>query len=131
MGLGDRNSFAGPDGMIASAGEPLCRLPSRTAHDGVDRVLPVVVTNLRPGLARRAILDGALGQACVDDLRRTNGVMGDEYLTVGATAAAAIIDGYKAGKLPLKEGTKPGKTTRAEVYARSPLRPSQFQVGVA
>lgn len=87
--------------------------------------------NLRPGLAKRAILDGALGQACVEDLRRTNGVMGDEYLTVGATAAAAIIEGYKAGKLPLKDGAKPGKTTRAEVYARSPLRPSQFEVGVA
>lgn len=84
--------------------------------------------NLRPVLARRAILEGALGQACVEDLRRTNGVTGDAYWTVGPIAAAAIIEGYKAGKLPLKEGAKPGKTTRAEVYARSPLRPSQFQV---
>ena len=83
--------------------------------------------DLRPVLARRAILGGALGQACVEDLRRTNGVMGDECLTVGPVAAEAIIEGYKAGKLPLKEGARPGKTTRAEVYARSPLRPSQFQ----
>jgi hypothetical protein len=83
--------------------------------------------DLRPVLAKRAILSGALGQACVEDLRRTNGVMGDEYMTVGPVAAEAIIEGYKAGKLPLKEGAKPGKTTRAEVYARSPLRPSQFQ----
>lgn len=83
--------------------------------------------NLRPVLAQRAILNGVLGQACVEDLLRTNGIMGDEYLMVGPAAAAAIIDGYKAGKLPLKEGAKPGKATRAEVYARSPLRPSQFQ----
>lgn len=88
--------------------------------------LPVV----RPVLAKRAILAGALGQACVEDLWRTNGVMGDEYLTVGPIAAEAIIEGYKAGKLPLKEGAKPGRTTRAEVYARSPLRPSRFQADV-
>lgn len=81
---------------------------------------------LRPVLAKRAILGGALGQACVEDLRRTNGVMGDEYLTVGPVAAEAIIEGYKAGRLPLKEGAKPEKTTRAEVYARSPLRSSRF-----
>jgi len=83
--------------------------------------------DLRPVLARRAILGGTLGQACVEDLRRTNGAMGDEYLTVGSVAAKAIIEGYKTGKLPLKEGSKPGKTTRAEAYARSPLRPSQFK----
>lgn len=84
--------------------------------------------DLRPVLAKRAILDGALGQACIEDLRCTNGIMGDEYLAVGPAAAEAIIEGYKAGKLPLKAGAKPGKTTRAEAYARSPLRPSQFQV---
>lgn len=86
--------------------------------------------NLRPVLARRAILDGVLGKDCIEDLRRTNGMMGDEYLTVGPVAAEMIIEGYKAGRLPLKEGAKPGKTTRAEVYARSPLRPSQYQVNV-
>jgi hypothetical protein len=87
--------------------------------------------DLRPVLAKRAILDGALGQACLDDLRPAKGIMGDEYLTVGPVAAEAIIEGYKAGKLPLKEGAKPGKTMRAEVYARSPLRPSQHQAGVS
>ena len=84
--------------------------------------------NLRPILARRAILDGVLGPACVEDLRRTKGIMGDEYLTVGPVAAEAIIEGYRAGKLPLKEGAKPGKTSRAETYARSPLRPSKHQL---
>jgi hypothetical protein len=49
---------------------------------------------LRPVLARRAILDGVLGQACLDDLRRTEGLMGDQYLTVGPFAAEAIIEGY-------------------------------------
>ena len=73
--------------------------------------------NLRPVLAWRAILDGVLGQECVEDLRRTNGVMGDEYLTVGPVAFEAIIEGYRAGKLPLREGTKPGKASRAETYA--------------
>lgn len=84
--------------------------------------------NLRPVLAKRSILNGALGQACIEDLRRTNGVTGDAYLTAGPTAAAAIIEGYKAGKLPLKTGAKLGKTTRAEVYARSRLRLSQFEL---
>ena len=85
---------------------------------------------LRPVLARRAILDGVLGQTCVEDLRRTTGMMGDKYLTVGPAAAEAIIEGYKTGKLPLKEGANPGKTKRAEVYARSPLRSSRFQTDV-
>jgi len=70
--------------------------------------------NLRPILAKRVILDGALGQACVEDIRRTNGVTGDEYPTVQPTAAAAIIEGYKVGKLPLKEVAKPGKAARGK-----------------
>ena len=86
--------------------------------------------NLRPVLARRALLDGVPGQACVEDLRRTKGIMGDEYLTVGPVAAEAINEGYKAGKLPLKERARPGKTSRAETYARSPLRPSKHQLDI-
>lgn len=87
--------------------------------------------NLRPVLARRAILGGVLGKACNEDLRLTNGLTGVQYFTVGPVAAEAIIEGYKAGKLPLKDGAKPGKTNRAEVYAHSPLRPSQYQADVA
>lgn len=54
--------------------------------------------------------------------------MGDEYRTVGPVAAAGIIEGYKAGKLPLKYEARPSKTSRAETYAQLPLRPSTHQV---
>ena len=57
-------------------------------------------------------------------------MIGDEYLMVGPAAAQAIIEGCKTGKSPLKDGARPGKTTRAEVYARSPLRSSRFQTDV-
>lgn len=85
--------------------------------------------DLRPILARRAILDGAAGAACLDDLCRARSMFeNSQNLFVGSTAASAIIEAYKAGSLPLKDGKKPGKTTRAEVYARSPLRPPQDRI---
>ena len=82
--------------------------------------------NLRPGLARLAVLDGAAGQACLDDLRSAPGVTGTPYFLVGPVAATAIIEAYRAGALPLKDGARIGKTARAEVYARSPLLPPRY-----
>jgi hypothetical protein len=81
--------------------------------------------NVRPVLARRVILNGALDRACLDDLRPAEGISGERYLVVGSAAAEAITQAYKAAKLPLKEGAKIAKTMRAEVYARSPLRPPE------
>lgn len=87
---------------------------------------------LRPVLSRRMILDGALGQACLNDLRPARSIYAEPYLAVGPHAAWVIIQAYQAGRLPMKEGAKIGKTGRAEVYARSPLRePGQGGEGEA
>ena len=81
--------------------------------------------NLRPVLVRRMVLDGTAGQACLDDLRPATGVTSTPYFLVGPVAAPAIIEAYRAGALPLKDG-RIGRTTRAEVYARSPMRPPRY-----
>lgn len=83
--------------------------------------------NVRPVLARRMILDGALTKTCSADLYAIHGVMGNIYPVVGPIAATAIIAAYKAGQLPLYDGAKVGSTRRAEVYACSPLRVGAFR----
>jgi hypothetical protein len=77
--------------------------------------------DLRPVRTRRLILDGGLGQDCVNDLRVGKGLFEGPLYLVGPTAATLIIDAYLDTRLPLKDGAKPGSTARAKVYARSPL----------
>ena len=87
--------------------------------------------NVRPILARQVILEGELAHVCSEDLHVARGMMGKSHFVVGAVAAAAIIDAYKAGKLPMKSDGRIGSTTRAEAYARSPLRVGDFAIDPA
>ena len=87
--------------------------------------------NVRPILARRVIIEGELASACLEDLHLARGMMGKPHFVVGSQAAAAIIEAYKAGELPMNSVGRIGSTTRAESYAQSPLRIGDFAMNPA
>jgi hypothetical protein len=88
-----------------------------------------LLPDVRAGLARRLLLEWDIFGDALDDVFPVSDCLSQGsgyYFLLGNRAAAAILDAYNEGRLPMKPGMTPGNAHRAKRYVTTDRRIPDF-----